>query len=332
MKTSITFLTSVALALSLAACGGGSDYNAATPPQSKTQLAARKVALADTQPHAPTDYYQVVQQLYISYFGRPADTSGLSNFATQLSQLNAPTDIQELNTAYNTNSSIRALIDSFGNSDESQALYSGDNAAFVIAIYNNLLSRAPDAEGQAYWVGNINSGVLTRANASLSIMAGALINQTAQGLLDAQLIRNRVSVGQTFTADLDTQTEISAYSGNQAAATARNMLSQVTANTDVTAFGSTINSTIATLVANLPPTAPSYATVRAILNSRCITCHSGSNIQAGINLSNDTVVHAIAQDIYTEVVVTRAMPFGNQTGMTDAERSTIQAWFQAGAQ
>jgi uncharacterized membrane protein len=162
-------------------------------------------------------------------------------------------------------------------------------------------------------------------------MAGALVNQTTQGLQDAQLIRNRVSVGATFTTDLDTPTESSAYAGAQAAATARSLLASVNANTDVSGFGPNIDAAIATLVANAQPAAPSYATIRSILNSRCISCHSGGNIQAGVNLSNDTVVHAIAQDIYNQVVVTRGMPLGNATGMTDAERDTIKAWYVAGA-
>ncbi|CAN7243204.1 DUF4214 domain-containing protein [Duganella sp. LjRoot269] len=330
MKISFSFILSAAAALALAACGGG-DYNSSTPqpPQAKT-MGGRTVT-GDSQPHAPAEYYQLVQQLYISYFGRPADPTGLSNFATQLSQLSAPTDIQGLNTAYGENSSIRALVDSFGNSDESNALYGGDNTAFVIAIYNNLLSRTPDSGGQTFWVGAINGGGLTRANASLSIMAGALVNQTTQGLQDAQLIRNRVSVGATFTTDLDTPTESSAYAGAQAAATARSLLASVNANTDVSGFGPNIDAAIATLVANAQPAAPSYATIRSILNSRCISCHSGGNIQAGVNLSNDTVVHAIAQDIYNQVVVTRGMPLGNATGMTDAERDTIKAWYVAGA-
>jgi hypothetical protein len=329
MKLSFNFILSAAAVLALAACGG-SDYNSSVQQQSQARTLGR-IATGDTQPHAPTEYYQLVQQLYISYFGRPADPTGLTNFAAQLSQLNAPTDIQGLNTAYGENSSIRALVDSFGNSDESNALYGGDNTAFVIAIYNNLLSRAPDADGQTFWVGAINGGGLTRANASLSIMAGALVNQTPQGLLDARLIRNRVSVGLTFTADLDTPLESAAYAGNQAAATARNLLASVTANTDVSGFGPSIDASIAGLVANAQPAAPSYATIRTILNSRCISCHSGGNVQAGINLSNDTVVHAIAQEIYNQVVVSRAMPYGNATGMTDAERDTVKAWYQAGA-
>jgi len=34
-----------------------------------------------------------------------------------------------------------------------------------------------------------------------------------------------------------------------------------------------------------------------------------------------------AQTIHQQTVVTRAMPIGNLTGITDQERATIDAWF-----
>ena len=35
--------------------------------------------------------------------------------------------------------------------------------------------------------------------------------------------------------------------------------------------------------------------------------------------------------VYQQVVVTRIMPLGNTTGMTDEERAVIAAWVRAGA-
>ncbi len=307
------------LALGLASCGGdsGSASPAATPVRTP-QLFASLTA---------TDYTAVVQQLYISYFGRAADTGGLANFTASLAGMGAPSDIQGLSAAYATSPAVRALIDSFGNSAESQALYSGGNDAFVTAIYNNVLSRAPDAEGQAFWVGAINSGNLTRANASLSIMAGALKNSSAQGLLDAQLINKRVTIGTNFTAALVSQNQGGAYSGNTAAAAVRSMLATVTANTDPAAFQATINATINSLAANSP-----FAQVQGIINLRCLSCHSGGNAQLGIALDSPEQIHALAPDIYQQVVVLRTMPYQNQTQMTNAERAVVAAWFQGGAQ
>jgi hypothetical protein len=202
---------------------------------------------------AAADYIPLVQSLYISYFGRPADTLGLANFTAQLEALHAPTTVNELTAAYGSTPALKTLIDSFGTSAESAALYTGDNIAFVTAIYNNVLNRAPDFDGLVFWATEINAGRLTKANASLAIMAGAINNTSVQGLLDAKVVVNKVAVATKFTLDIDTGAELAAYSGNTAAATARDMLKTVTDTTTVATFQATIDSTLATLVtASIP--------------------------------------------------------------------------------
>jgi len=304
----------------LVSCGGGNET--ASMPQQQA-AAVRQLS------HLPAEsYHEVVQQLYIAYFGRPADTGGLTNFAAQLSQLDAASEIQGLNNSYGGNVNLRALIDSFGNSAESAALYPGDNDAFITAIYSNVLNRAPDAEGKKFWVDAVNSGGLTRPNASLSIMAGALLNTTPQGLLDGQLVRKRVQVGLAFTNALNTPARAAAYDGAAAAATARAMLAKVDANTDVAAFNVEIENTINALLA---AAGPSFATVRGIINQRCIVCHSGAFAPLGVRLDTEAGIRNNASRIYTQVWITRAMPQGNATGMTEDERNTIRLWFEAGA-
>lgn len=194
-------------------------------------------------------YNDPVQQLYISYFGRAADPTGLSNFSASLAAAGAPTDIQSLNAAYATNTTVRTLVDAFGTSAESNALYSGDTSSFVTAVFQNVLNRAPQTGGLAFWASAIDSGWLTRGNSALAIMAGALTNTSAQGLLDAALVSNKIRVASNFTFALDTSSEISAYRGSTAAATVRSMLSAINAATDVEAYQTTVSSTIASLAA-----------------------------------------------------------------------------------
>ncbi len=196
------------------------------------------------------DYSDVVQELYIAFFGRPADSGGLVNFEAQLRAFGAPTDIQKLDAAYNTNATIRSLIDSFGSSAESNALYNGGTAAFVTAIYQNVLNRAPDAGGLAYWSSAIDSGVLSRPHASLSIMAGASANTSTQGLIDGVLVTNKIMLGSDFTFAIDTPSEINAYSGNAAAASARAMLAALTGTSSSSTFGSIVNTTLSALIAH----------------------------------------------------------------------------------
>jgi len=190
-------------------------------------------------------FSDAVQALYVAYFGRAADSGGWTNFQTALSNLGASTSLQDINSAYATNLGIRNLVDAFGTSQESKDLYgTGTTRDFVTAIYSNVLNRAPDAEGLTWWADAIDHHGLTKGNAALSIMAGALANTTPQGLLDGALVRNKIMAASNFTLAIDTASEVVGYSGNAAAATVRTVLSTVTANTNLEAFQSTLESTL----------------------------------------------------------------------------------------
>jgi uncharacterized membrane protein len=78
--------------------------------------------------------------------------------------------------------------------------------------------------------------------------------------------------------------------------------------------------------------------VRAIVGQRCVTCHSQSPTftgitqpPAGVVLTSPAAIVQNAQRIYQQVVVTRIMPLGNATQMTDEERAVVAAWVSAGA-
>lgn len=195
------------------------------------------------------EYNDVVQQLYVAYFGRATDSAAMANFSATLRGYGASTSIQTLNTAYSSDSQIRDLINTFGTSTESNNLYSGDTTAFVTAVFQNVLNRAPQSSGLTFWRDAIDSGALTRANAALSIMAGALTNNTAQGVIDAALINNKIRAASNFTFAIDTAAEVAGYSGSTAAATVRSLLSTVTSSTDLEAFQASVASTLATMSA-----------------------------------------------------------------------------------
>jgi hypothetical protein len=312
----------------LTSCGGSGSQDANSPPMSMKALEPREKSTV------ATDYNNAVQELYISYFGRPTDPQGLTNFEAQLLAHGAPTGIQELNSAYNTNPAIKNLINSFGVSAESQALYgSGSITSFVTAIYANVLGRTPDTAGLNFWVGAINSGQLTQANAALSIMAGALANTTPQGLIDAALISNRVIIASDFTTAASASAgDVNAYSGDAAAASARTMLATVNSSTDVNAFQATISSTIASLIT------AKFASIQAIVTQRCVPCHSSHPTEPGYTAAPLGYMYDTAAEIaqyaplmYEYAVETTLMPYGNATGMTTAERSTFGSWVLSGA-
>ncbi|MDQ1829248.1 DUF4214 domain-containing protein [Massilia scottii] len=200
-----------------------------------------------------TQYGDLTQALYIGYFGRAADVGGLKSFQDQLSSLGSPTSATDLSARYAKDSAVKNLIDSFATSAESKALYSGDTKTFVKAVFNNVLNRDPQQAGLDFWIKAIDSGSLTRANASLSILAGAQTNTSAQGMNDALLVNNKISVASNFTFGLETDGKAASYNGAGPAAVARELLKSVTAATDANTFQSTVKQA----VAGLPPVARS---------------------------------------------------------------------------
>ncbi len=82
------------------------------------------------------------------------------------------------------------------------------------------------------------------------------------------------------------------------------------------------------------PAAPvSFARAQAIVQERCAPCHSQTPSRPGfdappLGIAFDTAqeIRAQADQIRGQAVDSHAMPLGNATGMTDAERAELGAW------
>lgn len=210
------------------------------------------------------EYNDAVQALYVAYFGRAADTGGISNFQNYLSALDAPHDLQGLEAQYKENTAVRNLIDAFGTSQESKDLYgAGTTHNFVTSIYKNVLNRTPDPTGIEFWTNAIDKGILSSGNASLSIMSAALSNTSEQGLLDGAIVKKKLIVASNFTFAIDTASEIKAYSGNDAAASVRTLLSNVTSTTDVVATQTSSEGLLESLVSKVDGSMQSAALANA---------------------------------------------------------------------
>lgn len=86
-------------------------------------------------------------------------------------------------------------------------------------------------------------------------------------------------------------------------------------------------------------TAVSFSDVRNLVATRCASCHARHPTQAGfasapagILLETDAQIISQAQSIHQQTVVSRAMPIGNLTGITEDERALIDQWFVTGAE
>ena len=69
-----------------------------------------------------------------------------------------------------------------------------------------------------------------------------------------------------------------------------------------------------------------FEQVAPVFAARCAPCHSGASAPLGIQFETREQIEARIDDIERQAVQTRAMPPGNQTGMTEEERNLLAAW------
>ncbi len=82
--------------------------------------------------------------------------------------------------------------------------------------------------------------------------------------------------------------------------------------------------------------AVAFDDVRAVVVHRCMTCHSADPTHpafpaapGGVILDTDAQIVAEAQRIHQQTVITRVMPIGNLTNISEEERDIIDRWYQA---
>ena len=75
----------------------------------------------------------------------------------------------------------------------------------------------------------------------------------------------------------------------------------------------------------------SFAQVQAVVAQRCAMCHNEQVISKNIQLHTPELIAKNAQALYQQAVVLKAMPMNNATQITDAERTLLGRWFEAGA-
>lgn len=149
---------------------------------------------------------QLAQLLYVAYYGRPADATGLTFWAEQIDAVG-----------------VEGVAADFGASAEFEARF-GDltNEELVQNLYQQLFGRDGEQAGVDYWVNLLENGT-PLAQIALEIANGAQND-------DVTAINNKVAVAQKFT-DLAGDE----YSGDEAANTARDFLLTVDAAADVDA-------------------------------------------------------------------------------------------------
>ena len=81
-----------------------------------------------------------------------------------------------------------------------------------------------------------------------------------------------------------------------------------------------------------------FVDVQNIVAQRCTSCHADQPTQPGFAAPPKGVVLRTPEDIaaqaaliHQQSVVSKVMPIGNLTQMTDEERAVIEHWFMGGA-
>ena len=82
--------------------------------------------------------------------------------------------------------------------------------------------------------------------------------------------------------------------------------------------------------------AVAFDEIRTVVRHRCSTCHSAAPTHpafpaapGGVILDTDAQIVAEALRIHQQTVLTRVMPIGNLTGISEEERELIDRWYQA---
>ena len=154
-----------------------------------------------------------VQELFIAYFGRPADAAGLAYYANAL---DSGTHI------------VNDIASGFAGSDEAATVVALETERYVESVYIQAFGRDynPQTDG-TFWVDSIDSGAYTKEIAMLSILNGASGS-------DATAVENKGKVAATYSAAQKSNKKD--YSGS-AVDTAKAVLSAVTADTETLTAG-----------------------------------------------------------------------------------------------
>jgi len=248
-------------------------------------------------------FYPQVQEIYIAYYGRPADPAGLQYWAGQLAA---------------NRGNLSAIINAFGNSAESTALYAGaTNTAKVTAIYQQLFNRAPDTAGLTFYTNALTAGTMTAASIALNVADGATG-------VDATYLSNKMTVAQAFTDALTTDSAANlAYAGTTAATSARSLITGVTTSAATATVASTISSiksgggaaagqtfTLTTAPDNLTGTSgndtfvASYSTTNATIDTTDIVNAGSGTDTLSIRIANAATADTIAPSISGFEVIT----------------------------
>ncbi|WP_373988804.1 DUF4214 domain-containing protein [Duganella sp. BuS-21] len=182
---------------------------------------------------------ELVQQLYVAYFNRPADVDGLAYY------------VGILNAAADPVATAAVISADFAKATEYKDAYANLTAKQVInTIYHNIFGHEADIPGLNYWSSLYAAGTISLASIVTEVAAGA------QGS-DETAFNNKVTAAVEFSNTIalsaDQQLAYAAH-GEAAMTAARSYLTSVTDNASLAAALADVTTAAASVVASVSST------------------------------------------------------------------------------
>ncbi len=128
------------------------------------------------------NHVDLVQSMYIAYYGRPGDPSGVSWWSERLAMVNGNLD---------------EILPSFGYSEEYLQRFGGLSTDELITLfYQQIFNRTPDSSGLAWYREEYESGRAALVDIAKRIWDGASGK-------DLDIIRNKLEVAKAFTTQVE---------------------------------------------------------------------------------------------------------------------------------
>ena len=145
--------------------------------------------LVGDQPVALTDNALAVRRLYLAALGRGPDDQGWMDWTTALDR----------------GQTVASAATGFVGSAEFRSKYGAlDNTGFTTLLYNNVLHRAPDADGLASWVRALNAGM-----SSAAVVAG--FSESAEFKLSSDFEGETAQVYRLYAATLGREPDAAGF-------------------------------------------------------------------------------------------------------------------------
>ena len=121
------------------------------------------------------------QELYVAYYGRPADPDGLDFWTGQFTRTD---DVSRALASFGASAEYRAIVTAANN----------DRDVLINQLYQYMFNRDADAEGLMFYRGQLERGEATLASIALDIANGARAGSDDRAILD-----NKIEVANAFT-------------------------------------------------------------------------------------------------------------------------------------